>query len=231
VVYVLNRGGRFQNYAEAFEGEKFKNKYGKQINLYLEKYARSKFPITGKNLPGIATYLPITDITGQPIHDEADGYDLHLITYREITQTKSRTVVDYWLLAVQPENYILLNAVDAQRLGLEDGDQVRVVSESNPEGVWDLKNGRKKPMIGKVKVIQGIRPGVIAFSLGMGHWAMGSADVVIDGRVLKGDPRRAAGIHANAAMRLDDYLKNTCLLDPVGGSVSFYDTKVKLVKV
>jgi hypothetical protein len=31
-------------------------------------------------------------------------------------------------------------------------------------------------------------------------------------------------------MRLDDYLKNTCLIDPVGGSVSFYDTKVRLVK-
>jgi hypothetical protein len=43
--------------------------------------------------------------------------------------------------------------------------------------------------------------------------------------------RRATGVHANAAMRLDDYLKNTCLLDPVGGSVSFYDTKVRLVKV
>jgi hypothetical protein len=28
---------------------------------------------------------------------------------------------------------------------------------------------------------------------------------------------------------LDDYLKNTCLIDSVGGSVSFYDTKVKLV--
>lgn len=231
VVYVLNREGKFKDYAEAFEGEKFRNRYGKQINLYLEKYVRSKSPITGLPLPGIATCLPIANVVGEPIHDEAEGYDLHLITYREVTQTKSPTIVDYWLLAVQPENFILVNTADAQRLGLEDGDQVRVVSKSNPEGVWDLKNGRKKPMIGKVKVIQGIRPGVIAFSLGMGHWAMGSTDVVIDGQVLRGDPRRAAGIHANAAMRLDDYLKNTCLLDPIGGSVSFYDTKVKLVKV
>ena len=28
----------------------------------------------------------------------------------------------------------------------------------------------------------------------------------------------------------DDHLKNTCLLDPVGGSVAFYDTQVRLVK-
>lgn len=39
------------------------------------------------------------------------------------------------------------------------------------------------------------------------------------------------GIHANAATRLDEYLQNTCLIDPIGGSASFYDTKVKLIKV
>jgi anaerobic selenocysteine-containing dehydrogenase len=86
-------------------------------------------------------------------------------------------------------------------------------------------------MIGEVKVIEGIRPGVIAFSLGKGHWAYGSSDVRIDGKIVQGDNRRATGIHANAAMRLDDHLKNTCLIDPVGGSVSFYDTRVRLVKV
>jgi anaerobic selenocysteine-containing dehydrogenase len=85
-------------------------------------------------------------------------------------------------------------------------------------------------MVGKVKVIEGMRPGTVAFCLGFGHWAMGASDVVVDGQRIKGDPRRATGVHANAAMRLDDYLKNTCMLDPVGGSVSFYDTQVRLLK-
>jgi hypothetical protein len=35
-------------------------------------------------------------------------------------------------------------------------------------------------------------------------------------------------VHANAAMRVDPYLKNTCLVDPVGGSAVFYDTWVRL---
>ena len=47
VVYVLNRGGRYQAYAKAFDGEKFANKYGQLIDLYLEKYARSKSPMSG----------------------------------------------------------------------------------------------------------------------------------------------------------------------------------------
>ena len=86
-------------------------------------------------------------------------------------------------------------------------------------------------MIGKIKVTETIRPGVITFTLGHGHWATGASDVSIDGKVIKGDSRRAKGVHANAAMWVDPYLKNTCMIDTVGGSVSFYDTKVKLVKV
>jgi anaerobic selenocysteine-containing dehydrogenase len=229
VVYVLNRGGRYQDYAKAFDGENFANKYGRLINLHLEKVGGAKSSMTGKKLAGIATYFPIMDVMDREIRDEAEGYDLHLISYREISQTKSRTVVDYWLNAILDTNYILISAKDAQRLDLKDGNRVRVTSKSNPKGVWDLKNSREKPMVGEVKVIEGLRPGVVAFSLGRGHWANGASDLVIDGTLVKGDPRRATGVHANAAMRLDDYLKNTCLIDPVGGSVSFYDTMVRLV--
>jgi anaerobic selenocysteine-containing dehydrogenase len=231
VVYLLNRGGRFQDSQKAFDGDKFANKYGSLVNLYLEKYVKAKSPITGKPYPGCATYLPIQNVDGRLINDELDGFNLQLITYREIAHTKSRTVADPWLLAISPENHILMNPLDAERLGFSDGANVRVTSRSNPEGVWDLRNGTKKPMIGSIRVTPGIRPGVIAFSLGMGHWAYGSTDIFVDGLRIKGDPKRGRGLHANAAMRLDDYLKNTCLLDPVGGSVSFYDTMVRLVKV
>ena len=41
--------------------------------------------------------------------------------------------------------------------------------------------------------------------------------------------RRAAGTHLNAAMRVDPVLKNTSLADPVGASVAFYDTNIKLI--
>jgi|WetSurMetagenome_2_1015567.scaffolds.fasta_scaffold24195_2 tetrathionate reductase subunit A len=232
VVYVLNRGGRFQDYDKAYAGDMAANKYGRMINMYVEKVAKGKNPITGKPFAGIATHLPILDAQGREISklDEAKGYDLNLITYREIAHTKSRTITNYWLLQVSPENHILINAVDAQRLAIKDGDNVRVTSVTNPDGVWDLKALGKKPIVGKAKVIQGIRPGVVAFALGFGHWATGSSDFTIDGKLVKGDPRRATGVHANAAMRVDDHFKNTCMVDLVGGSVSFYDTRVKLVK-
>jgi len=62
-------------------------------------------------------------------------------------------------------------------------------------------------------------------------WSPGAVDMNIDGHKIKGEARRAKGIHANAAMWVDPALKNTCMIDPVGGSVSFYDTHVRLEPV
>jgi anaerobic selenocysteine-containing dehydrogenase len=233
VVYVLNRGGRFQEYKDAYKGDHVANQYKRLINIYQEKTAGTKSAFTGKSNPGYATYLPISTALGKSPKEAGleDGYDLFLSTQRDVTHTKSRTITNYWLLAITPENHIIINPIDAKRNGINDGERVKVVSATNKEGVWDFKNGTKKAMIGKVMVTETIMPGVITFTLGHGHWATGAADVTIDGKVVKGDPRRATGVHANAAMWVDPYLKNTCMLDPVGGSVSFYDTKVKLIRV
>jgi anaerobic selenocysteine-containing dehydrogenase len=230
-VYLLNRGGRFDDYEQGYDGAQLKNKYGTLINLYQEKTAKLKHSMTGKPLSGVAVYLPGPfDALGQPIPDDPREFDLNLITFREISMTKSRTASNYWLLSLLPENSFILNKKDADRLGLKNGDLARMVSASNPEGAWDLKNGKQVPLVGKVRVIQGIRPGVVAFSLGHGHWAYGASDVLIDGQTVKADPRRATGVHANAAMRVDPVIKNTTLSDLFGGSAVFYDTRVKLMR-
>ncbi|MBI5916024.1 MAG: molybdopterin-dependent oxidoreductase [Bacteroidetes bacterium] len=227
-VYALNRGGKFQDYEKAFDGDMVKNKYGKLVCMYSEKVAKSKNPFTGKSYKGLAAYLPIADCMSNEIKNEEDT--LLLITYREIFHTKSRTPGNKILMELYPENNMLINSIDAKKLGLKTDDLVRVTSDSNPEGVWELPNFGKKHMIGKIKVTEGIRPGVVAFALGFGHWAYGSTDVTIDGKVQKGDKSRGAGIHANAAMMIDPNLKNVCLQDLVGGSVSFYDSPVRLIK-
>jgi anaerobic selenocysteine-containing dehydrogenase len=230
VVFVLNRGGRYQDFAKAYKGDMVANVYGKQLNLYQEKTATAINTMTGKPFMGYAVYLaPGLSSTGEEIKDE--GYDLNLVTYKEITMTKSRTMSNYWLLAVLAEGFVLLSQTDADRMGLKPDDQVRLVSASNPEGIWDLKGAGTQPMIGKVRIVQGIRPGVVAFPLGFGHWASGAHDITIDGKVIKGDARRGTPMHGNAAMRTDPVLKNVTLSDIAGGSAVFYDSKVKLVKV
>jgi anaerobic selenocysteine-containing dehydrogenase len=232
VVYVMNRGGRFQEYQKAYKDGQMVNKYGKLVGLYFEKQVTTKNSMTGKSYPAHAHFMDSpTDVLGRKLDDEAKGFDLTLLTHRHITQCKSRTGGNYWLLAVYPENALELSPVDARRLGLSEGDAVKVISPTNEEGVWDLGHGHKKPMIGKVRIIEGLRPGVTTFTLGHGHWAYGAGDVVIDGVKVPGDKRRATGVHANAAMRVDPVLKNTGLVDLTGGSAVFYQSQVKLVKV
>ena len=232
VVYVLNRGGRFQAYDKAYKEGQLANKYGKMVGIYFDKMVSQKHSMTGKPYQGHADFVEgPRDCLGRLIQDQPAGYDLTLITYKAISQTKSRTVGNYWLQALYPENFVEISSLDARRLGLKDGDRVKTVSASNPEGVWDLGNGAKKPMVGQIKVREGLRPGVVAFSHGHGHWSYGAQTVTIDGETVPGDPRRATGIHANAAMRVDPYLKNTGLVDTVGGSAVFYQSQIKLIKV
>ncbi len=229
VIYVLNRGGRYQSRTEAFKGEQVANAYGRLINVYQEKTATAINTITGKPYIGYPVYVPpALDASGEPIADI--GYDFTMLTYKEITMAKARGIADYWLLAVLPENFVLMNTVDADRLGLKTDDHVKISSASNPDGVWDLQDGTKKPMIGKVRVVEGIRPGVISFPLGWGHYASGSRDITIDSQLIPADPRRATGIHANAAMRIDPVIGNVTLSDLAGGSAVFYDSKVKVEK-
>lgn len=229
VVYLLNRGGRFEDHPKAYKEDRVAHAYGALLNLYQEKTAFTVHSGTGRRFPGCAAFLPIQDFHGKEPTAQRQGHDLALITHRSIVHCKSRTIANPWLNALLPENGLLLNPSDAQRLGLKDGQEVKVVSATNPSGEWDLGAGIRKPMIGKVVLTQTLRPGVTSFVLGFGNWATGAADFTINGILIKGEKIRGAGVHANAAMWTDPAVKNTCMLDPIGGSVSFYDTWVKLI--
>ena len=228
VIYVLNRGGRFEEWEHGWKGDQAAHPWGGLLGMYIEPFVYARDSMTGKRNRNYASYAPMLSSIGEPIIDAE--YPLTLITYKEITRTNWRTPHHYWSNISIPVNNIMMNKNDLERFGLQDGDQIKLMSATNPDGIWDLKNGRKIPVVGKVKAVEGMRPGVIAVAAGFGLIAYGSADTTIDGIVIPGDPRRATGINANVVMRLDPYLKNVCTADTSGGNVTFI-TKVKVVKV
>ncbi len=108
---------------------------------------------------------------------------------------------------------------------------MRLASATNPDGAIHLGNGEVRHVEGNIKVLEGMRPGVLAVSWHFGHWASGSRDVLVDGKVVKGDPSRSHGLCANPILLEDTVIGNVCLTDPIGGSASFYDTSVKITRV
>ena len=194
--------------------------------------ATGKDSITGRPFIGVAHYEPIQNSTGTPVDDK--DFPLYVITYKETVGCQSRSISNYWTqggMGVLPTNRVLMHPQDAAALGLHEGDLVKLASRTNPNGVIDLGNGQPEHVQGTVKLTQGARPGAILVSFHFGHWAYGSRDVVVNGETIKGDARRAGGLCSNPVLLLDEGTKTTCLTDPIGGSASFYDTKVKVVKV
>ena len=231
VVYLLNRGGRFEAASGAYEGDFAKHPFANQLNIYVEPIGAGKHSVQGKKLSGVPVYEEHESFDGKPVTSQPE-FDLEMITYKDIHGGQSRTSGNYaGHLSIMPENFVMLNEADALHMGLTDGDVVRVES-TGFGGSFEIGSGQAPAKVeGKLRVTQGLRPGVVAISWHYGHWAYGSRDVEIDGQRIPGEPIRGKGLVANAAMSVDGYLKDVCLTDPISGDSAYTGTRVKLVKV
>ncbi len=220
---IVAKGGVFEDSGGEYDGKYLKYKYANEIHLYIEQLAMTKDSMTGQYFDGLPHYEPPKFADDTPIAGVDGGdYPFHLITYKFAWQAQARTAATPWLTLIQPENYVEINASDGRRLGIGDGDLVRLLSRTSPEGV-----------VGRAKLTEGLRPGVIAVSHHFGHWQLASRPYVVDGVRQAADPSRGTGLTVNPIMRLDQFrgrVLNTSLQDKVGGSVSFSDSRVRLVK-
>ena len=97
----------------------------------------------GKRFSGVPIYQVLESFDGKPV-SSPDEFDLALITYKEIYGGQSRTIGNYAAqMAIMPENFVYLNEIDAKRLGLVDGDTVRVESAVST-GASNWGRGRRR---------------------------------------------------------------------------------------
>jgi anaerobic selenocysteine-containing dehydrogenase len=220
---ILSKGGVFDNPGNEYTGDKLAYKYGNIIRTFSDPVARTIDSVTGEYWSGVAQYKPITHSDGTLVSDH--DHPFKLITYKTVHHGQARTNVNPWLMLIIPENYVEISASDAAAMRVETGDRVKVTSASNKEGI-----------VGKARVTQGLKPGVVAISHHYGHWESHARPIEIeeiDGTttIIEGDPSRGAGIQPTQIMRTDKQYPNVSLQDPIGGSCSFYDTWVKVKKV
>jgi tetrathionate reductase subunit A len=123
------------------------------------------------------------------------------------------------LRPIHPSNGVILNADDAQRLGLQEGDRLLVTSPSfNLEGVALLRHG--------------IQPGVIAIEHGYGRWGLGARSEQVGNQLWHASELRAAGLAINR-LGINDPTRPgySTLGDIVVGSNARQGIPVKLQKL
>jgi anaerobic selenocysteine-containing dehydrogenase len=215
---ILSKGGVFDKPGDEYTGAQLTYQYANIIRTFSDPVARTRDSVTGQYYSGVPHYKPIAHSDGTAVDDP--GYPYRLITYKTVHHGQARTNVNPWLMLMIPENPVEISAGDASALGVESGDRVRVSSASNPEGI-----------MGKVRVTQGLKPGVVAISHHYGHWESHSRPIEIDGVAMPYDPSRGAGLQPTQIMRTDNRYPNVSLQEPIAGSCSFYDTWIKVEKV
>ncbi len=218
IQHILSKGGRFEEYGKELNLDKAAHKYNNLCHIYSETLATTKDSITGERYAGLPVYQPIQDVAGRVIQDT--DHPFQLITHKYIFHANSRTVVNRWLMEVMPDNFVVINPIDAKKLGLHNRDKVAMRSRSFISEVY-----------GRAFIMEGVKPGVVVVPHSFGHWEMGSKPRMIDGKKSAFDRTRGVGvIAANAIMRLDPLLQNVSLQDKIGGCASLFDTRVSISK-
>jgi anaerobic selenocysteine-containing dehydrogenase len=172
---------------------------------YLELYSEI---MEEKGFPPLPTYVAV------PEHEQMGNDDLILTTFKVNVHIHSRSANCKWLTEIYHDNPAWINPQTSARLGVEDGDLVRVASE-----VGEL--------VTKINVTPAVVPGVIAISFHCGHWEYGryaSGNKSPTGT--DEDPEldrkwwRANGVHPNWIIPNSP--------DPINGQQRWMDTVVRV---
>lgn len=195
--YVMARGGRFAPYNSDWAGEKQKNAFTDVITVYNEIAATSRNSITGEFFEGTAHWQPEALADGTPVDDKFNPGDwpFKLVNCKAKHRSISMLANAPVLTDLSKTNYIEINSLDAQALGVKTGDKVKLVSATGGE------------VTGELLVRQGIARGTVSVSFGFGHWAYGARGYQVGDKKVKGDENRGTGVMAGKVSPLDVSIK------------------------
>lgn len=188
VAHVYARGGRFQDFAEAYDGDRVTNVIAPPpagFCVYNEAIGTAVNTMTGRRFKGVPTWYPQQFADGTPVrerHPEAE-WPFLVSSYKSNMQS-SYSIGAPRLRQVHPNNPISISVEDAERLGIASGDAVRLVT---PGG----------SVVATALVRHGIMPGAIAVEHGYGHTELGARRHVIDGVMQPETGGFSAGINLN----------------------------------
>ena len=191
--------------------------YSKTLQKALEKHAK-KHHATVDKVMEVCNYQARGEMAFVPHHEEpfVQGdpaeYPLLFVDHKARLNREGRTPNCLWyyeLSDLDPgeaknADVAKLNPLDAEKMGLQDGDAIRITS---PTGQIECT----------VKRWEGVRPGTVAKSYGQGHWAYGRLAAKVFGKKPRGGN--------NNYILPADYERLS------GASAYYSSTRVKIVKI
>ena len=185
VAMVLTRGGRFDNLDAAWSGDKLKAEHKQPLQLWSEEIARTRHSMTGERNCGCPTWYPTRLAGGQAMRDRYDEKQFpFLLTSYKSNLMSSVSIGVSRLRQVHPHNPVSVNRADAKRLGIENGQHIRITT---PGG-----------SINAVAMVRdGVKSGCVAIEHGYGHTGLGASAHVVNGEQMPHDPSLAAGVSLN----------------------------------
>jgi len=196
VLYVMARGGRFEDSTKAYVGDNHKYGFAGCFNLYVEKMATGRNSFTGKPFSGTLVYNEETFADGTELQKKypEKEWPFKGVSYKAKFRSVSM-LANTRLRDLNKTNSIEINPQDAVELKLKDGDKVKLIAATGGEA------------LGILKVRQGIARGTVAVAFGYGHWEYGSRAHQVGDKKNGGDSSIAAGVNLSGISLIDPTVK------------------------
>jgi tetrathionate reductase subunit A len=239
VAFMLARGGRYQNYQEAFglrlpakvvagqaEQEEAPypsdwatHRFTKPMMLYNENVGTTKNSLTGKRFSGSPSWHEPAFADGTPVRTKypETEWPLQLISSKSPLQN-SYSIGARRLRGIHPDNPVTLHPDDAAHLNLRSGDLVYL----------ETPGGRIKAT---VMLRHGVQRGVVAVEHGFGHRELGARAHRIGDKTQPHEPAIAAGVNLNDVGLSDpSRTGRNVFVDPVAGTAVRQGLPARLVR-
>ncbi len=189
VAMVMSRGGRFDRMQDAWTGaegaRQTRQAWARPLQVWSEELAGFRHAMTGERYSGCPTWYPPRLADGRDMREQYPQaeWPFLLSSFKSNLMSSMSIGVDR-LRQVHPHNPVAINRQDGERLGLRNGDPVRIVT---PGGA----------VTGLALLRDGIQPGAVGIEHGYGHTELGARAHVVDGQPMPHDPALAAGVNLN----------------------------------
>lgn len=220
VAYVMARGGRYEPKSKSYEGALLTRRYPQAIQVYNETVGNTRNALTGERYSGVPVYYEPRFTDGTPLETTANPaqYPLLAFSYKSHVVSPASAASDQ-IREIRYTNFIDLNTDTAKKLGIANGNKIKV---SSPHGA----------LTGICRLRQGIQPQSVGIEHGFGRFGEGAADVLIGDKTIKLSKSRASGAWINQLGLYDPTRKGKqTLADFACGSNARQAIPVKVEKV